>query len=285
MAWVRSRLRARLLLTVVLTVALVGATTAVVLAVTGTPNNGPFTGCLATKSNKTASTTKGVVYNVTTGSAPLAPCLAGDPVISFANSAGIAKGDKGDKGDPGASGVPGEPGPSGVPGEPGPSGVPGEPGPSGIPGVNGADGTDAGLVRVRWDFDIAAGALPPENFSTTQLEHGAIYTPESGVLTVTDLPVGCAALDVRVWVFYTDGFGEVARWWFPDVTTADLTDAAPYELGATDTVSTNPHPLTGFLQVDAHCFDADHLPMDPHLRPAMVGSVGFLWNHAPVVIP
>ena len=238
-----NRPRARLLRSALFALAIVATTASVTAAIVlVTPDNGPFTGCLASKSNKSMSTTKGVFYNVAKGATPLANCLAGDTVVSVSNAQG-AKGD---------------------------------------PGERGPAGTSAGIVRVRWDFDFAARALPRDTFSQTQLEHGSIVTGLSASLTLSDIPAGCASVDVWLDPFYSGG-GALAQWLSIN-TTGDITDIAPDQLH-TKVVSDNAHPLTGILGIDTFCFDAAHLRMDPDITPAVTGNVVFEWNHAPVVIP
>lgn len=245
MVWTQSlTARRRRALIAGVAMALLAMSTAVVIAVTP-PNPGPFTGCLAGKTSRGTPATKGQIYNIAqSATTPLAPCLVGDSLVTFSNAMG-PKGDKGDTGDP---------------------------------------GTAAGIVRVRYDFDVAVGALPPDTFSQTQLEHGAIFTPQSAILTLSAIPAACVRVDVWARVFYTNGTGVIANWLGVD-TTGGLTGLAPSNLGSADTVSTNPHPLTGFINLDAICFDADANPMNPDVTPSMAGSLVFQWNHAPVLIP
>lgn len=95
-AW-RAR-RVRLVVAVLLMLSLIASTTAIVLAVTS--NQGPFTGCLAIKTNKNAPAQKGQLYNVKVGDTPLSACLAGDPQVSFSNMTGP----QGEQGPPGVLG-------------------------------------------------------------------------------------------------------------------------------------------------------------------------------------
>src|SRR5664279_2926488 len=75
-------------------------TTSVIVAASP-PNAGPFTGCLTTKG------VKGLIYNVASSpTAPQAPCLTGDTIITFSNGQG-AQGPTGPQGPQGPQGLPG----------------------------------------------------------------------------------------------------------------------------------------------------------------------------------
>src|SRR4051794_34492226 len=97
-----AKLRPRRLVAVALAIGLLGATVAVAAAVVPA-DPGPFTGCLASKTITGTPATKGQVYNVAKGTAPLAACNKNDIQVAFSNAAGPA----GTDGAPGATGAPG----------------------------------------------------------------------------------------------------------------------------------------------------------------------------------
>jgi len=282
-----------------LIVALVGATTAVVLAATSDP--GPFTGCLAAKTTTGTPATKGVIYNVKHGSAPLAACLAGDTQVTF------GQGPKGDQGAPGPSGIPGVPGKDGAPGAsgvpglngadgaPGASGVPGvpgadgAPGASGIPGINGAAGArgapgaagDSGIhPQIRWNFDTTGVS----GHGTTVIPTGTTVTSVSAYITsVSDVPAFCNAIDLTVGFLRT----QLATW-----SRIDLATATP--IGATALVGTSVLLTTGdFIGVTpVRCLDSSdvtavQVPGFPHVTGYLVVNVSpwLLTPVDPFVIP
>lgn len=140
-------------------IALLVVTTSAIVAASATPTPGPFTGCLATKTGAGSSTAKGQLYNVASNGAPLAPCLAGDTLVTFSNSQGPQgiQGIQGPKGDMGATGIPG---PKGDPGDSGATGATGAQGPKGETGDTGA----IGATGARGDTGAtgATGATGPK---------------------------------------------------------------------------------------------------------------------------
>ena len=126
----------RLLVVAAVAIPLLIASTAVVVADVAS-SNGPFTGCLASKTVSGTAATKGVIYNVAqSATAPMAACNKGDLTVTFSN----AQGPKGDKGDTGAQGPKGDTGPQGSRGDAGPQGIQGDPGPGGTQGPIGPAG-------------------------------------------------------------------------------------------------------------------------------------------------
>src|SRR5438067_1635615 len=110
-----------------ISVLLLTLTTSAILAAT-IASSGPFTGCLAVKTNSGASTTKGQIYNIAaSATAPLATCLAGDQQVTFSNAQGPI-------GPVGPMGTSGPAGPAGAVGPAGPGGPAGAAGPVGSSG-------------------------------------------------------------------------------------------------------------------------------------------------------
>ena len=244
-----ARLPRRRILAVTLAVALLGITTVAAAVIESNP--GPFTGCLASKTNKAMATTQGLIYNVAIGATPAKPCLASDTQVTFSNAEG-------------------------------PQGEPGEDGEDGADGAPGTPGGNAGIERVRWNFNIPAGALGSDRLGDTDLEPQSIATALAASLTLSAVPAGCASVDVDLNVVL-GGNPFLANWFIND-TSGDITDVAASNL-LVATTNDNPHPLAGRLEIFAHCFDAGHLPMDPHITPAVTGFIVFEWNHAPRLIP
>jgi hypothetical protein len=174
-------------------VVVASVSTSAVAAVEVSTSNGPFTGCLATKTNKNSSTTKGQIYNVALGAVPVAGCAVGDIQVSVSN----AQGQQGPQGEPGPQGEQGIQGPQG---ELGPQGEQGIQGPQGEPGAAGA----GGLTLVRWAFEttLEPGPNRQSDQSTTLFPAGSRVTFVGGqVETIGDVPyyvLDCSGLVVRV---------------------------------------------------------------------------------------
>jgi Collagen triple helix repeat (20 copies) len=132
-SWLPTRLRAslRLRLAVLGAVALLAGTTGIIAGVTFN-QNGPFTGCLDVK--------QGGIYNVAqSATTPLAPCKAGDMLVTFSNGQGPA-GPTGATGSTGSTGATGTTGSTGSTGSTGATGATGPTGPTGATGATGATG-------------------------------------------------------------------------------------------------------------------------------------------------
>ena len=171
--------------------------TSAVAAVEVSTNNGPFTGCLATKTNKNSSTTKGQIYNVASGAAPVAACAAGDIQMAVSN----AKGQQGEQGIQGPQGGQGIQGPAGTQGPEGKQGPEGEQGIQGIQGEPGAAGA-GGLTLVRWAFEttLEPGPNRQSDRSSTLFPAGSRVTFIGGQIESVgvDRDTLCTTLSIRV---------------------------------------------------------------------------------------
>lgn len=228
--------------------------TGVVSAVT-TSDPGPFVGCLASKTNPGAGTTKGTVYNVAK-SGPLAACLKGDTQITFSN----AQGPQGPQGIQGVQGLQGTQGPKGDPG-------------------------DSGFhPHQYWNFSLEASAGNESAFSTATFppavsdeihSHAARVTSVAGTAQAADLPgtpANCAYAKIRITI--SSGTTLLAEFFAGNLHGVNLA-GPPAHLGSSDSDD------DGFgLKVSAKCFDADDNAVDGH--PFASGVFVFDYDEPPV---
>lgn len=111
--------------------------------------------------------------------------------------------------------------------------------------------------------------------SDTKFETGAIVTGLSGTVTLSDVPAECGTAVVSADIIYSDW---VVLWQID--TAGDITDVAA-SLTRFITVPPTPvHPLNGVIAMRVFCPG-----LDPHVNPAMTGSIVLEVNHAPRLIP
>lgn len=265
---------------VAISTVLVAVMATVTVAVVGS-SQGPFTGCLASKSNKSMSTTKGQAYNIALGDRPVNACLDGDTQITFSNAQGPVGpvGPQGPVGPVGPQGPVGAQGPTGAVGPQGPVGPVGPVGPAGPAGADGADGAEGpagadgadgaegpagpqgepgpqgpageggGIERLRWVFETS-GVEP--TLSETRFEVGAILTGLDARLSIRPFAGECSAVLVRLDADDGDSGEDLIAFWAIEASD-DRLNVEPTDVGA-DVVGSGAGSDAG-LRVRVVCHD------------------------------
>ncbi|HLE58901.1 MAG TPA: S-layer homology domain-containing protein [Candidatus Limnocylindria bacterium] len=130
--------------------------------------------------------------------------------------------------------------------------------------------------EVRWNFTRAAAPNRDYVNGTTVFPAGSTLAMVSGTISVTDVPVGCAAVQVFV---NPGSVGNLGLWFLKDTTT-DLTNWS--------SAVTAPNVLSSaaVLTLKVHCYDAYPLPANLlDVTPTVTGTIVIAWTQGPVVIP